>query len=77
MSTQPGSDARALLAEIRKHDPSAAALALQRLEQLEREEGNVALWTSQIELALTSIRKCGRTRLADMARHEMGLPNPD
>lgn len=76
MSSPTPEQARTMLEEIRQVDPDAADLGLQRLQQLEASGGNVELWTSQIELALTGVRQIGRTRLADIARHEMGLPQP-
>jgi hypothetical protein len=66
-----------LLAEIAALDAEAAAVASQVLERRAASGGNVAGWLEQLEKARASLLgRAGRTRLAQIARRELGEDAP-
>ncbi|NNJ10605.1 hypothetical protein EKD04_009715 [Chloroflexales bacterium ZM16-3] len=66
-----------LLAAIAAMDPEAAGLATEVLNRRRAADGDVAGWVDQIEKARQSLLgSFGKTRLAAIARAELGTPHP-
>lgn len=66
-----------LLADIAAFDPTAAALAAEVLKRRRASGGDVDDWTTTLERAkLSLLSSFAKTRLAFVARDELGIPHP-
>jgi hypothetical protein len=73
----PTLPANELLAAIASMDPTAAALGAEVLRRRRISGGDVQGWLVQLEKArLSLLSSFRRTRLAYIARDELGIPHP-